>query len=85
MIDTDSIIYTAIASMFHDVRVNQSADGYDDTAPIYHDRAVVNLGPLSNVNYETSTDPADHDVQINYVVQLMDHENVTEGQCEMTS
>ena len=60
-------------------RVNASDEDYDATAPVYHDRAVLDLGPLCNVDYATSTDPADADIQINYVVQLMDHPNATEG------
>ena len=65
-------------------RVNTSIlDGYvEGETEIDHDRAMFSLGVVENLKYDDEEDlEGDDDViQINYIVELLEHPNVSAGE-----
>ena len=64
-------------------RVNTSrlSDFVEGETELDNDRAMLDLGALENLRYDDDPDLEgdDNQIQINYIVQLMQHSNVTAG------
>ena len=63
------------------MNTSRLSDFVEGETELDNDRAMLDLGALENLRYDDDPDLEgdDNQIQINYIVQLMQHSNVTAG------